>query len=518
MVDQNFTRDIFLSHRGTDKNFVRRLASDIEQLTLQGRHFMTWLDEAEIRPGQSIPAMLNHGLETSRFIGIVMTPAYFESESGWTDAEWHSALHTDPDNRRARLIPLLASDCPYIPLLLRHLNAIDFRGNRYHLALQELSRVLRDEPLPRPITYRGQLVTPGGRIDRSTLIANRAVPQADPDVVNEKLYCNLLPVERLPQYVYTALVAANLRRSRKDGSEALPSKNEIKQAIRATQEEAQVEHPFMPIFRLSEGRILTFYDLESPDGPFSGIIDDSEVEVIPTVELLRDEDDRKLVISLLNMAIDRHAQRVDLRIDETKQGRFFFPPKDGEENVITWIPRKIRASRTVAKPCTKDGKVQFWRHQGAYLRMVFLANKLYLKITPTWVITDDGYRVKGGPKIGRLVIKWTGPERNLQVLYHIRFWTSILRKGAGPISIRVGDQYMELSTVPAFVQQTYGIANDQRDLMGMLDHEAPLIAAREEEMADMAVDEELLNAISVTDDDESQEFIEDTEEEDSDAE
>jgi len=515
MLNPHFTKDIFLSHRGTDKNFVRRLAGDIERETFQNRQLLTWLDEAEIRPGQSIPAMLNLGLETSRFIGIVMTPAYFESESGWTDAEWHSVLHIDPDNRRARLIPLLASDCPYIPLLLRHLNAIDFRGNRYYLALQELIRVLRDEPLPRPITYRGQLVTSGGRVDRTSLLASRAVPQADPDVVNEKLYCNLLPVEKLPQYVYTAPVASHLRKLRADGSEAMPSKNETKQAIRAAQEEAKIEHPFMPIFRLSEGRIITFYDLESPDGPFVGIVDDNDVEQIPTVELLRDEDDRKLVISLLNMAIDRHAQRVDLMIDETKQGRFFFPPKEGAEHIITWIPRKVKASRTVAKPCTKDGQVQFWRHQGAYLRMVFLANKLYLKITPTWVITEDGYRIKGGPKIGQLVIKWTGPERNLQVLYHIRFWTSILKKGPGPISIRVGDQYMELSTVPAFVQQTYGIANDQKDLMGMLDREAQLLAAREEEIADLVVDEEILNTTGVFD--ESDDSVEDIEE-DSDAE
>ena len=91
---------------------------------------MVWLDEAEIRPGQSVPEMINQGLETSRFVALVMTPAYFRSESGWTDAEWHAALYVDPDNRRARLLPLLVEDCPYIPYLLRHLRAIDFRGNR----------------------------------------------------------------------------------------------------------------------------------------------------------------------------------------------------------------------------------------------------------------------------------------------------------------------------------------------------------------------------------------------------
>jgi hypothetical protein len=100
-------RDIFLSHRSTNKDFVRRLAADIEVEEFQSRHLLTWVDEAEIRPGQSVPGMVNQGLESSRFIGLVMTPDYFQSESGWTDAEWHAALHTDPDNRRARIIPLL---------------------------------------------------------------------------------------------------------------------------------------------------------------------------------------------------------------------------------------------------------------------------------------------------------------------------------------------------------------------------------------------------------------------------
>jgi hypothetical protein len=162
---------------------------------------LTWIDEAEIRPGQSVPGMINEGLEKSRFIGLIMTPDYFESGSGWTDAEWHAALHGDPDNRKARVIPLLVADCPYIPFLLRHLNAIDLRDNRYARGLEQLLTVLREEPLQRPVAYRGQLVTPAGRVDRATLFAERAAPEADPDVVSEKLYCNLLPVERLPRYV-----------------------------------------------------------------------------------------------------------------------------------------------------------------------------------------------------------------------------------------------------------------------------------------------------------------------------
>jgi hypothetical protein len=260
-------RDIFLSHRSTDKEFVRALAADIEAQRFRGRNMLTWVDEAEIRSGQSVPGMINEGLEKSRFIGLIMTPDYFESGSGWTDAEWHAALHGDPDNRKARLIPLLVVDCPYIPFLLRHLNAIDFRGNKYARGLAQLLSVLREEPLPRPVPYRGQLVTPSGKVDRATLLSERAAPEAAPDVVSEKLYCNLLPVEGLPRYVYTAPILGQLRKLRVDGTEALPSKQNLKKVIRAVQEEAEVERPFVPAFLLVEDRIVTFHDLEDPEGP-----------------------------------------------------------------------------------------------------------------------------------------------------------------------------------------------------------------------------------------------------------
>jgi hypothetical protein len=74
-------RDIFLSHRGADKEALRELAGLIEAESFQGRGLVAWLDEAEIHAGQSIPGMVNAGLECSRFFGLMMTPAYFDPGS-----------------------------------------------------------------------------------------------------------------------------------------------------------------------------------------------------------------------------------------------------------------------------------------------------------------------------------------------------------------------------------------------------------------------------------------------------
>jgi len=483
-------RDIFLSHRSTDDGFVWKLAKDIEKHTYQERQLLSWVDEAEIRPGQSLVGMVNKGLEMSRFIGIVMTPDYFASESGWTDAEWHAALSTDPDNRKGRIIPLLVKDCPYVPYLLYHLKAIDMRDTRYRKGLSELITELKEEPLPRPSMYRGQLITSSGMITRRTLYAERSVPEGDPDVTPENLHCNLIPVERLPRSIYAAPILRQLYKTRPGGSTKLPSKQQIKDEIRAAQEKAQIENPFVPVFRIFEGKIVTFHDLEDPDGPFNTIIDNQEIGEDPTSDWIPDEDDRRILVSLLNMGVSRQLISIGLVPDEEKQGRFFFPPRNGEANVIEWMPFRRIVSREAAGPRFDiDGKVAFWRHLAAYIRLIFLANSFFLKIKPTWVFTEDGFIVKRGPNLTRLVNRWTNPERNIHVMYHVRFWTSILRRRSGPISIRTGDQYMELSNRPALIALPYGISDDQKNLMGYLDNEVPFIEQAEDELIDLAAGE-----------------------------
>lgn len=486
---QSGQRDIFLSHRSTDKVFVRKLAKDIEANFNRQSKLSTWVDEAEIKPGQSIPGMINSGLESSRFIALVLTPAYFTSTSGWTDAEWHAALYSDPDNRSGRILPLLVENCEYIPILLRHLRMIDLRDARYSQGLRELLAVLREESLNRAGVHRGQLITLSGRIDRSTLFAERSVIEAYPDVINERLYCNLLPVDKLPKYLYVAPIADKLLRDKHDGTFALPSKRELIATVKSSQKGA--EHPFTPAFRVLEDNIITFHDLQDTDSPLAPIVNANDVTEVPVEDFMVEEDDRILVTSLLNMALHRHANRSGLMGDDSKRDRFFFPPLDGSARVIQWKPWKKWASRTVAKPCFKDGQLLFWRHHAAYLKMLFLANHFYIQVIPTWVITEDGLKVRGGPDIGRWLIKWTGAERNLNILYHIRFWTTLLKRNPGPLSIRAGDQWIEVSTVPAWVQQSYGIIDDQRNLLEVLDNEASVIAEQEETVVDEKLDEGL---------------------------
>jgi hypothetical protein len=76
--------------------------------------------------------------------------------------------------------------------------------------------------------------------------------------------------------------------------------------IRAAQEEAG-RKPFTPSFRIVGEDIVTFHDLETDDSVLGPVIERDKAGRDRTEEWLSDPDDRKVITSLLNMAVSRHA-------------------------------------------------------------------------------------------------------------------------------------------------------------------------------------------------------------------
>jgi hypothetical protein len=76
---------VFLSHSSVDKPIARRLADE-----LNSRNVRVWLDEAEIRVGQSIPAQVAEALESSDVICILVSKP--SAASLWVKRELNSFL------------------------------------------------------------------------------------------------------------------------------------------------------------------------------------------------------------------------------------------------------------------------------------------------------------------------------------------------------------------------------------------------------------------------------------------
>jgi SAM-dependent methyltransferase len=114
-----FSHDVFLSHRSSDKSRVRALAERLKAAGLR-----VWFDEWAIRPGDNIFLAIETGLQASRTLVLCLSPAALSSD--WVGLERSTALFRDPSNADRRFIPVLLADCD-LPDTLRQFKYLDFR-------------------------------------------------------------------------------------------------------------------------------------------------------------------------------------------------------------------------------------------------------------------------------------------------------------------------------------------------------------------------------------------------------
>jgi hypothetical protein len=119
-MGQEFKYDVFLSHSAKDKAVVRPLA---ERLRADG--LKVWFDEWVLKPGDSIPAKIEEGLEHSRVLVLCMSANAFGSD--WAQLEAGTFRFRDPLNRERRFIPLRLDDAPIQGSLAQFLY-INWRG------------------------------------------------------------------------------------------------------------------------------------------------------------------------------------------------------------------------------------------------------------------------------------------------------------------------------------------------------------------------------------------------------
>lgn len=98
-MSELFPFDVFLSHSSKDKAAVREAA---ERLRRDG--LRVWFDEWVLKPGDSIPAKIEDGLEHSRVLVLCMSENAFGSD--WAQLEASTFRFRDPLNKERRFIPL----------------------------------------------------------------------------------------------------------------------------------------------------------------------------------------------------------------------------------------------------------------------------------------------------------------------------------------------------------------------------------------------------------------------------
>ncbi len=122
-------RDIFLCHSNKDKKFVRRLARDLHEFAV-----ISWFDEWELAPGDSLHESIGRALEGVSFIGVIISPN--SVSSNWCKKELNQALSKESRTGKKLVLPLLYKKTK-IPSFLEDKLYIEFE-NSYEIGLVKL--------------------------------------------------------------------------------------------------------------------------------------------------------------------------------------------------------------------------------------------------------------------------------------------------------------------------------------------------------------------------------------------
>ncbi|MGZ3657882.1 MAG: toll/interleukin-1 receptor domain-containing protein [Bdellovibrionota bacterium] len=436
-------KDVFLCHNKADKDWVRKLATALEQETFQGRQIQVFLDEWDIDAGENIVWKLDEGLGKSRILAIIMSPEMIGSD--WCKLEVSSRLAADPINRQKKILPLYLRDKHYqtgarieVPPVLRALNFLDFRHERdFNKQYQRLLAAIRGEPPPRGSGIRSSRTDfsrDTGTWTGSVLSQDRQEADTSPEI----LVSNLLRVTT-PELVWTAPTF-------------LASKREV------------FEFYKLPAFVVREGNIYSFLDLSDKSGPFADFISEGgQAESFP-LNRWRDRPDRwRWAVELLNDSLRRFLWNRGIVYHE-KSERFFFRGRGRCSVDIRWGQGDER--RVARAPDQGKGN---WVHQAARLKFETLGDQAFLSIEPSYLFTVDGKTSVPREESGPLAMKWGGKERNGTIFRHVLMWADAITAGRNSVRIGDGGEAIRIERIPATADVGVGVLGDHVAVGALLD-------------------------------------------------
>jgi len=123
-------KKVFLCHSSSDKDIVRKLSSDLERNGIQ-----TWLDENEIKVGDSLIDKIEAALKTVDKAIVVISKTSIEKP--WVRREIIALFNLEIDKRENLILPIILEKDVEIPLFIRDKRYADFSKD-YYIGLKDL--------------------------------------------------------------------------------------------------------------------------------------------------------------------------------------------------------------------------------------------------------------------------------------------------------------------------------------------------------------------------------------------
>jgi len=101
---------VFLSHNSKDKAFARKLSTMLKENGIK-----VWIDEAELKIGDSLTQKIGEAIESTDFMAVVLS--YSSVNSQWVQKELALAMQKELAEKEVKVLPILKEPCEIPPFL-----------------------------------------------------------------------------------------------------------------------------------------------------------------------------------------------------------------------------------------------------------------------------------------------------------------------------------------------------------------------------------------------------------------
>lgn len=143
----------FISHATADHPFVEKFAADLRTNGVDA-----WFSKWEIKPGDSIRAKIEEGLEGCEYFVIVLSKNSITRP--WVQTELDAATIRKLSGKVRKIIPVKIEDCGDLPPTLAALLWEDFSTQPYEAALNRVLESIFDVDVRPPLGKRPKAPTP----------------------------------------------------------------------------------------------------------------------------------------------------------------------------------------------------------------------------------------------------------------------------------------------------------------------------------------------------------------------
>ncbi len=244
-------------------------------------------------------------------------------------------------------------------------------------------------------------------------------PPVDPP---ETLMINLVELY-LPSKLYIAEVEEDILKG-KSGKKLRNQRKAVGDYSR------KIDEPLPSGYEVSSGKLITFFDLEDSNNPFSHVIEEGTIEFLHPSEFYEIDDSHERIFkSLLRFSLQQMLYKHHV-MWQYHEGIFIFLPAHNKQDIRSesWFGKK-QSKRTVFErkfKINKPNEILQTKHFAFSVNFLLIDGEWYIALTPDWFISWGSeyqrslYADKSLSNLKRL-------ERNKSICDQFRFLASWIR-------------------------------------------------------------------------------------------